>query len=74
MRTLIISDTHGRHEGVDEILEREGEFDMLIHLGDVEGGEIYLDVMFECPKYIVRGNYSAPHPYEEEFDWDRIIS
>ena len=56
MRTLIISDTHGRHEGVDEILEREGEFDMLIHLGDVEGGEIYLDVMFECPKYIVRGN------------------
>ena len=70
MRTLIISDTHGKHDGVDEILEREGEFDMLIHLGDVEGGEIYLDVMFECPKYIVRGNndFFAPHPYEEEFD------
>ena len=70
MRTLIISDTHGRHEGVDEILEREGEFDMLIHLGDVEGGEIYLDVMFECPKYIVRGNndFFSDLPREEEIE------
>jgi len=41
MRILIISDTHGRHGNLTEILEREPNIDLLIHLGDVEGGARY---------------------------------
>ena len=39
MRVLIVSDTHGRHNGLDRALQEAGDIDMLIHLGDVEGGE-----------------------------------
>ena len=39
MKILIVSDTHGRHRNLDEVLEREGKIDMLIHLGDVEDDE-----------------------------------
>ena len=38
MRVLIVSDTHGRHRGLDRALQEAGDIDMLIHLGDVEGG------------------------------------
>ena len=30
MRVLIISDTHGRHTGLDRVLEEAGEIDMFI--------------------------------------------
>ena len=39
MKILIVSDTHGRHSNLDEVLEREGNIDMFLHLGDVEGEE-----------------------------------
>ena len=29
---------------------------MFIHLGDVEGGEDYLEAVVECEKHIIRGN------------------
>ena len=29
---------------------------MLIHLGDVEGGEDYIEALADCPVHIVRGN------------------
>ena len=38
MKILIVSDTHGRHRNLEEVLDREGPIDMLVHLGDVEGG------------------------------------
>lgn len=37
MKILIVSDTHGRHRNLEEVLDREGPIDMLVHLGDVEG-------------------------------------
>ena len=43
MRVLIVSDTHGKHTGLDRALEDAGEIDVFIHLGDVEGGEDYLN-------------------------------
>lgn len=68
MKVLIISDTHGKKSGIDEIWEKAGKVDLLIHLGDIEGGEIYLDALFDCPKHIVRGNndYFADLPAEKE--------
>ena len=56
MRILIVSDTHGRHGGFDKALQMAGDFDFLIHLGDVEGGEDYIEAMAGCPCYIVGGN------------------
>ncbi|GAA6491016.1 MAG TPA: metallophosphoesterase [Candidatus Bariatricus faecipullorum] len=56
MRVLIISDTHGRHTGFDQAIDQAGEIDFLIHLGDTEGGEHYIEAVAGCPCYIVAGN------------------
>ena len=69
MRVLIVSDTHGRHGGLDRALQEAGNIDMLIHLGDVEGGETYIDAVADCEKHIIRGNndFFSELPREEEF-------
>lgn len=69
MRVLIVSDTHGQHRGLDRALEAAGEIDMLIHLGDVEGGEDYINAVVDCEKHLVRGNndFFSDLPREEEF-------
>ena len=56
MRILIVSDTHRRHDNLIEILETVQPLDMLIHLGDAEGEEDYIEVLAECPVEIVAGN------------------
>lgn len=56
MKILVVSDTHGRQGNFDKMLEREGQPDMLIHLGDVENGEDYIRAVMECPVYMVAGN------------------
>lgn len=56
MRILIISDTHRKHAGFDEALDLAGRIDYLIHLGDVEGGEYYIEQRVDCPCYFVAGN------------------
>jgi uncharacterized protein len=56
MRVLIISDTHGKNERIDELWEKVGEVDLLIHLGDIADGEYLLDALFDCPKHMIRGN------------------
>lgn len=69
MRILIVSDTHGRHGGLDRALEEAGSIDMFIHLGDVEGGEEYINAVVDCEKHLVRGNndFFSDLPGEEEF-------
>ncbi len=56
MRILIVSDTHGRLHNFDEVIEREKEIDMLLHLGDVEGDDDYMEAVMDCPVHIVAGN------------------
>ena len=41
MKILIVSDTHRRDGNLRAIIEKQSPFDMLIHLGDTEGSEIY---------------------------------
>ncbi|MGC4018353.1 MAG: metallophosphoesterase [Muricomes sp.] len=69
MRVLIVSDTHGNHRNLDKVLELVPDIDMFIHLGDVEGGEEYLDAVLDCEKHLVRGNndFFSELPKEEEF-------
>ena len=56
MKILVVSDTHGRDNGLEKAVERERPFDMLIHCGDVEGREDYIEALAECPCCIVSGN------------------
>jgi len=69
MRILIVSDTHGYHRNLDRALESAGAVDMFIHLGDVEGGEEYINAVVACEKHIVRGNndFFSELPKEDEF-------
>ena len=70
MKVLIVSDTHGRHTGLDRVLEKEGKIDLFIHLGDIEGGESYINSVVECEKHMVRGNndFFSDLPQEVEID------
>ena len=45
MKILVVSDTHGRHANLDRALKETGEIDGFIHLGDIEGGEDYIDAV-----------------------------
>lgn len=56
MKILIVSDTHGNHRNLDEVLEREGQIDMFLHLGDVENDEHYIEAVLNCPIHIIAGN------------------
>lgn len=59
LRILIMSDSHGRNENVElaiaQVRGEIGEFQMLIHLGDV-GDARELESLAGVPCYIVRGN------------------
>lgn len=68
MRSLIVSDTHGKHDNFDAVLEREGKIDLLIHAGDVHD-ERYIEAALNCPKHMVAGNndYFTFLPKEKEF-------
>lgn len=56
MRVLIISDTHGKNENFEKVIKREGQFDMVFHLGDLEGGENFFINTAKCPVEFVQGN------------------
>ena len=56
MKILIVSDTHGRHSAFDKALKEAGKIDALVHLGDTEGGEEYIEAVCACPAYVLAGN------------------
>lgn len=55
MKILLVSDTHGRDERLEEALEIEKP-DFLCHMGDVEGSEDYIRALAQCPLAMVSGN------------------
>ena len=67
MKILVVSDTHGRDENFEQAVMQETPFDMLIHCGDVEGREIFIEALTECPCHIVSGNndFFSDLPREE---------
>ena len=72
MKVLIVSDTHGRDENLQRAVMMETPFDMLVHCGDVEGREIFIEALVECPCCIVSGNndFFSDLPREEEIEID----
>ncbi|MCR5271795.1 MAG: metallophosphoesterase [Lachnospiraceae bacterium] len=69
MKVIIVSDTHGDHTTLRMALEREAPYDMLLHLGDVEGYADYIEDMAGCPTYIVAGN----NDYFSDLPRERIL-
>lgn len=69
MKILIVSDTHKAHASLEEVLDREKPIDLLIHLGDVEGGADYIEAIADCPVHMVAGNndFFSDLPREKEF-------
>lgn len=70
MKVLIVSDTHGRDTNLEKVVSMEAPFDMLIHCGDVEGREFFIQALAETPCCIVSGNndFFSDLPREEEID------
>lgn len=66
MRILIVSDTHGRHSKFDMALEKAGKIDLMIHLGDIQEEEDYMEMVCDCPVCMVAGNndFFSELPYE----------
>lgn len=56
MKILVVSDSHGTERNIDKMLKKEGMPDMLLHLGDVCGGEDYIEAVCDCPVVMVAGN------------------
>ena len=75
MKAVIVSDTHGHHENLRQLMLREEPFDMLIHCGDTEGGEDWIRGHAPCMSVpIVMGNndFFSRLPAELELDIDGL--
>jgi len=70
MKILIVSDTHGRNENYERLLAKMEALDLIIHCGDVEGGERLVEKLADCPVEMVAGNndFFSSLPREKEFD------
>ncbi len=53
MKVLIVSDTHGHDENLERAVMMETPFDMLVHCGDVEGREIFIEALVDCPAVLL---------------------
>lgn len=66
-RILVISDSHGRNDDIEGVLQQVGHIDYMIHCGDLERGDAYVEALLDCPCTIVSGNndYYLDLPMEE---------
>ncbi len=56
MRILIFSDSHGKNDNMEHILNTKRPYDMVLHAGDIEGFEYDLSGVSGVETHIVRGN------------------
>lgn len=70
MRYLVVSDTHGKHRSLREVIEKVGHVDAMFHLGDIEGGLSEIQEMIDYPFYGVSGN----NDFGSVLDGERIVA
>ena len=58
MKILIVSDTHRKDDNLKAVIAQTAPIDMLIHLGDSEGSEVYIPEWVNpgCEMQMIRGN------------------
>lgn len=69
MKVVIISDTHGHAGYLERVIEEEWPVSALIHCGDLEGEEDYIEALAECPFYYVSGN----NDYFSRIDGEQVF-
>lgn len=69
LRILVISDTHRNVRRLKEVMDREKHVDMVLHLGDLEGHDGYVEQTAGCRLQAVRGNCD----YGSEWPADTMV-
>jgi len=70
MKILIVSDTHRKDDHLQEVIMKEAPLDLLIHLGDAEGSEYFIEnwVNEGCSLAMVMGNNDFFASLERELE------
>jgi putative phosphoesterase len=66
MKILIVSDTHGRNQSYVKVIEKVSPIDVMIHLGDTQGSEEYIESVTPCRIEMVSGNNDFFNGYPKE--------
>lgn len=66
MKVLIVSDTHGRDDNLLLAIQKVSPIDLLVHLGDFNGGEESIKKAALCPTEFVSGNNDFFNGYPKE--------
>lgn len=69
MRILIVSDSHGRNKYLSKVLDKVGDIDLFLHLGDLEGSEDFIETFVDCRIEMVAGN----NDYFTELPKEKLI-
>lgn len=69
MKILVVSDSHGRNMYLEKIIDKVSPIDLLVHLGDFEGSEDYIEAIAPCKTEMVSGN----NDYFTELEREKII-
>ena len=70
MRILIVSDSHGRNHHLSKVLDKVGDIDLFLHLGDLEGSEDFINTFVNCRVEMISGN----NDYFTEIPRERLIT
>lgn len=70
MRILIVSDSHGRNNHLNTVLDRVGDIDLFLHLGDLEGSEHFIETFVNCKVEMISGN----NDYFTDIPREKIIT
>ena len=68
VKLLLVSDSHGREEGILRAIAQEEPSDAAFHLGDSQEPAGTIEPLFSCPCYIIAGNcdyYFNQYPREK---------
>lgn len=60
-RLLVVSDSHGRTDGIERIMAQFDRIDLILHLGDHQSRLAEIELEFDCPVLGVAGN--CDHDY-----------
>lgn len=73
-KILLISDTHGFHENLREVVRREAPFERVLHMGDTEGWDPVIRDIAGVPVDIVSGNcdWASDLPSEKMLEIDGV--
>jgi uncharacterized protein len=70
MKILIVSDSHGRNQNLEKVIEKVKPIDLCIHLGDFENSVDYIRGLIPCNVEMVAGN----NDYYNNIERDKIIT